>query len=209
MIVERTIKAEGRKRTGSGVLNAMRREGWVPSVIYGTNTENKNIKVNAKEFGDMFKSAPSSKILINIELEDGSKVVTFIQDLQHDALTGKILHADFLAVTDETEIRASLPLVLEGEAAGAKIGGQLEQTIHKLAIRTKVKYLPETINVNVEHLQVAESLRIGDITFAEGVTPTLNDKVVIALVAKTRVAQSVSGEDENAAAPAAPAAAAE
>lgn len=203
MIVERTIKAEGRKRTGSGVLNAMRREGWVPSVIYGTNTENKNIKVNAKEFGDMFKSAPSSKILINIELEDGSKVVTFIQDLQHDALTGKILHADFLAVTDETEIRASLPLVLEGEAAGAKIGGQLEQTIHKLAIRTKVKYLPETINVNVEHLQVAESLRIGDITFAEGVTPTLNDKVVIALVAKTRVAQSVSAEDEAAAAPAA------
>lgn len=198
MLVERTIKAEGRQRTGSGVLNAMRREGWVPSVIYGTKTENKNIKINAKEFGDMFKTAPSSKILINIELEDGSKIVTFIQDLQHDALTGQILHADFLAVDDDTEIRASLPLVLEGEAAGAKIGGQLEQTIHKLAIRTKVKHLPETITVNVEHLQVAESLRIGDITFLEGVKPTLNDKVVVALVAKTRIAQSVTGSEEEA-----------
>ena len=192
MSVTRKIKAEGRQRTGSGVLNAMRREGWVPSVVYGTNSENKNVKVHAKTFSDLLNAAPSAKILINLELEDGSEQLCFIQDLQHDALTGAILHCDFLAVDQETEIKAALPLVLVGEPVGVKIGGALEQTIHKLAIRAKVKDLPETIQTNVEHLNVSEQLRIGDVTFPEGVKPALNDKVVVALVAKTRAAQSAA-----------------
>lgn len=199
----RKIKAEGRQRTGTGVLNAMRREGWVPSVIYGTGTENKNIKVDAKTFGDLLNEAPSAKILINIELEDGSSQLTFIQDLQHDALTGQILHADFLAVNQESEVRAALPLVLTGEPKGVKVGGALEQTIYKLAVKAKVKDLPETIEACVEKLDVAESLRMGEIEFPKGVTPTLNDKVVVALVAKTRVAQSSAADEDAAAAPAA------
>jgi len=200
MSVKRKIKAEGRQRTGSGVLNAMRREGWIPSVIYGTKQENLNVKVNSKEFTDLLNEAPSAKILINVELEDGKEHLCFIQDLQHDALTGQILHADFLAVDQDTEVKAALPLVLAGEPVGVKIGGALEQTIYKLAIRSKVKNLPETITTNVEHLNVSEQLRIADVTFPEGVVPTLNDKVVVALVAKTRVAQSVAADATDAAA---------
>ena len=90
------------------------------------------------KINDLLKAAPSAKILINLELEDGSSQLVFIQDLQHDALTGHILHADFLAVNDESEIKAALPLVLVGEPAGVKIGGALEQTIYKLAIKSKL-----------------------------------------------------------------------
>ena len=188
----RKIKAEGRQRTGSGVLKAMRREGWVPSVVYGTNSENRNVKVNAKAFRDLLNAAPSAKILLTLELDDGTEQLCFIQDLQHDALTGNILHADFLAVDAETEVKAALPLVLVGEPVGVKIGGALEQTIYKLAIRSKVKDLPETIEADVQHLNVSEQLRIGEINFPEGVKPALNDKVVVALVAKTRAAQSAA-----------------
>jgi len=174
----------------------MRREGWVPSVIYGTKQENKNIKVKSKQFADLLKEAPSAKILVQVELEDGSEQLCFIQDLQHDALTGQILHADFLAVDEQTEVKAALPLVLVGEPVGVKIGGALEQTIYKLAIRSKVKDLPETIETDVSHLNVSEQLRISDVSFPEGVVPTLNDKVVVALVAKTRVAQSAAATSE-------------
>jgi len=191
MKTERTIKAEPRKRTGSGVLKQMRREGWVPSVIYGADKENKNVKIHAKTFTDLMKTAPSSKILINVETEEGTEVC-FIQDLQYDALTGSILHADFLAVNGETELKASLPLELVGTAKGEKVGGQLEQMIHKLAIRCKVKHLPETIQTNIEHLDVSETHRIGQIEFPEGVVPALNEKVVVAIVAKTRAAKAAA-----------------
>jgi large subunit ribosomal protein L25 len=48
MAKTQTLKAETRNRTGSGVLKQMRREGYIPSVVYGKGSETINIKVNTK-----------------------------------------------------------------------------------------------------------------------------------------------------------------
>ncbi|MFC4991781.1 50S ribosomal protein L25 [Rubritalea tangerina] len=191
-----TIKATERARTGSGALNAMRREGFVPSVVYGA-TENKNVKVNAKEFTDLLKAAPSSQILLNLEVEGSDSQKVFLQDLQFDALTGAILHADFLAVTEETVLTAKLPVVLLGEPKGVKVGGALEQLVHTIKVKALPKDLPETITADVSGLDLTESLTIGDVEFPEGVTPTLHDKVLIALVAMTRAAKSAGAGQEG------------
>lgn len=188
-----TIQATTRQRTGSGALNSMRREGYVPSVIYGV-TENKNIKVHAKTFRDLLNDHPSSQILLNLELEGAKAQLVFIQDIQFDAITGEILHADFLAVKDETVITAKLPLRLLGEPVGVKIGGLLEQLVHSIKVKTLPKNLPLTIDANVTHMQVGDNLTIGGIDFPEGVKPTLHSKVLVALVAKTRAAQSASAD---------------
>ena len=62
------LKATERQRTGSGSLKQMRREGYVPSVIYGGGTENKNVKIHAKTFRDMLNAASSDSILVNLDL---------------------------------------------------------------------------------------------------------------------------------------------
>jgi len=191
-----TIQATERARTGSGALNAMRREGLVPSVIYGA-TENKNIKVHAKTFRDMLNASPSSQILINVQVEGSAPQRAFIQDLQFDAITGIILHADFLAVTDETVLTAKLPVVLKGEPKGIKLGGALEQLVHTLKVKALPNDLPQQIDADVTGLDLSESLTVGDITFPSGVAPTLHDHVLVALVAMTRVAKSAGGEDED------------
>lgn len=188
-----TIQATLRQRTGSGALNSMRREGFVPSVIYGA-TENKSIKVNAKAFRDLLNTKPSSQILLNIQIEGEAAQEVFIQDIQFDAISGEILHCDFLAVTDKTVITAKLPLVLNGEPAGVKQGGQLEQLVHTLKVKSLPKDLPLTIQTDVSALGLSETLTIGDIAFQEGVTPTLHGSVLVALVAMTRAAKSAGAE---------------
>lgn len=194
-----TLQATERARTGSGALNAMRREGFVPSVIYGA-TENKNIKVHTKTFRDMLNASPSSQILLNLEVEGGAPVEVFLQDLQFDALTGAILHADFLAVTAETVLTAKLPLVLEGEPKGIKLGGALEQLVHTIKVKALPKDLPLTITTDVTELGLSDVFTIGDITFPEGVAPTLHGKVLVAQVAMTRAAKSAGTDGEEAAA---------
>lgn len=190
MAKPQTLKAEERARTGSGVLKQMRREGFIPSVIYGGGAENKNVKVHGKTFTDMLNHAASDSFLVNLEIEGGGTQLAFLQDVQHDRLTGAILHIDFLAVDEKTAITANLPLELEGEAKGVKAGGLLEQMLHSLEIQCLPKDLPEVITTDVTHLAVGDALHIGEVTFPEGVTPTLNGDVVVALVAKTRAAKS-------------------
>ena len=185
------LTAELRQRTGSGALNAMRREGFVPSVVYGNKSDNLNIKINAKQFSDLLAATPSSSILVDIDVE-GKNQLAFIQDMQHNALTGDVLHADFLAVSEDSQITARLPMVLQGEAAGVKIGGLLEQTVYSLQVKCAAKDLPETITADVSPLEVGEALKVGDVQFPEGVTPVLPDGVLIAVVAKTRAAQSAA-----------------
>lgn len=175
----------------------MRREGFVPSVIYGA-TENKNIKVHQKTFRDMLNTKPSSQILLDIQVEDGETQRVFIQELQFDALTGHILHADFLAVNDDTVLTAKLPIKLRGEPKGVKLGGLLEQLVHSVKVKCVPKNLPLSIETNVAHLDVTESLTIADITFPEGVTPKLHERVLVALVNKTRAAQSAGSTGEEA-----------
>lgn len=185
-----SLKAEDRKRTGTGMLKQMRREGYIPSVVYGGGAENRNVKVSAKAFKDMIASSASANVLVELELDGGGNQLAFVKDLQHDPLTGGLLHADFLAVSDDSEITAQLPVELIGEAIGVKTGGQLEQLLYTIEIKCLPKHLPETIRADVSNLEVGDAVHVGAVDWPEGVQSTLNDDVVVALVAKTRVALS-------------------
>jgi large subunit ribosomal protein L25 len=199
MAKPQTLKADQRARTGSGVLKQMRREGFVPSVIYGGGTENQNVKVHAKTFRDMLNNAASDSILVNLDVEGAGTQLAFLQDVQHNALTKEILHVDFLAVSETTSITANLPLELTGESVGVQEGGLLEHMLHSIEVSCLPKDLPESILADVSHLAIGEALHVGEMTLPEGVTPTATADVVVALVAKARV-EAVEEEVEGEAA---------
>ena len=197
MAKPQTLKADQSARTGSGVLKQMRREGFVPSVIYGGGTENQNVKVHAKTFRDMLNNAASDSILVNLDVEGAGTQLAFLQDVQHNALTKEILHVDFLAVSETTSITANLPLELTGEPVGVQEGGLLEHMLHSIEVSCLPKDLPESILADVSHLAIGEALHVGEMPLPEGVIPTPNADVVVALVAKARVEEEeeeVEGE---------------
>lgn len=181
-----TLKAESRARTGSGSLNQMRREGWVPSVVYGRGVASKNVKINAKTFSELLAHSASENIIVNLEI-DGADQLVFLQDVQHHPITSKVLHADFRAIDETTQIHAHLPVELVGEPEGVRAGGLLEQLVHTLEIKCLPKDLVEAIPVDVSHLGVGAAIHIGEIQFPAGLTPVLNPDVLIASVVKTRV----------------------
>jgi large subunit ribosomal protein L25 len=197
MSTTHSLKAEDRKRTGTGVLKLMRREGFIPSVVYGGGSENRNVKVGSKAFREVISQSASANILVTLELDGGGSQLAFVKDLQHDPISGNVLHADFLAVGDDTEITAQIPVTLTGEALGVKAGGQLEQLLYNIEIKCLPKDLPESLTADVTDLDVGSALHIGEVQWPEGAAPTLNDDVVVALVAKARVEQSEEEGEEG------------
>jgi len=191
MANKQSLKAAVRARTGSGRLNQMRREGWLPSVIYGRGTENQNLKVHAKTFSELLAKSSSENILVNLDIEGSGTRLAFLQAVHHDSLSGKPLHADFLAIDENTPITAHIPAHLVGEAIGVKAGGLLEQYIHAIEITCLPNDLPETLEFDVTQLEEGDSLHISDVTFPPGVRTTHAPNVVIAHVGKQG-----SGSDE-------------
>ncbi len=195
MAKKQTLHAESRARTGSGLLKQMRREGWLPCVIYGKDAENKNLKINAKAFAELLAHSTSENILVNLDVADEGAHMAFLKDVQHDPLTGAALHADFLAVDNKTEITASIPVHLTGEAVGIKAGGVLEQGLHNLDISCIAAKLPESLEFDITHLGEGDSLHVGDVTFPDGVTPQYEPEVVIAHVGKPKVIEETEPAD--------------
>ena len=197
MAKKHSLKAELRARTGSGLLKQMRREGWLPSVIYGKGTDPVNLKVDAKAFRQLLGESESENIIVNLEVEGDKSRLAFLQSVQHEPLSGDPLHVDFLAVDEKTQITAHVPVHLEGEPAGVKAGGLLEQMLHTLDVHCAVAHLPELLEFDVTGLGEGESLHIGDVKFPEGVTPAYSDDVVIAHIGKSAAAVSEGVAEEG------------
>lgn len=197
MAKTQSLKAETRQRTGSGVLKQMRREGYLPSVVYGKGQENLNIKVHTKTLTDMLAHSASESILVDLEIDGGAPQTAFLQATQHNALSGALVHADFLAVTDDMKISASIPVELHGEPVGVRAGGILEQLIRDLEISCSPKDLPEIIHADVAELEVGDSISIGDLDLPEGVTATLAANVLVAIVNESRATKSAAAEGEG------------
>ena len=197
MAKTQTLEAETRKRTGSGVLKQMRREGSLPSVVYGKGSENINIKVSTKALTDMLAHSASESILVDLEIDGGTPQTAFLQSTQHNPLSGALVHADFLAVTEGMKISASIPVELHGEPVGVKSGGIIEQLIRDLEISCSPKDLPEKIDANIEHLAVGDSITVGDLDLPDGVEPVLAADVLVAIVNESRVTKSEGGEEEG------------
>ena len=201
MAKKTSLKAATRARTGSG-LTQMRREGWLPSVIYGRGTENKNLKVDAKSFAELLANSSSDNIVINLDIDGEGTRLAFLQAIQHDALSGKAVHADFLAIDENTEITAHIPAHLNGESPGVKAGGVVEQYIHAIEITCLPDDLPDTIELDISGLELLDSLHMGDIKYPKGVRPTQAANVVV-----VHIGRAGAGADAEVAAEATPAAA--
>jgi large subunit ribosomal protein L25 len=198
MAKKTSLKAAPRARTGSGRLNQMRREGWLPSVIYGRGVDNQNLKVDAKTFNEVIAHSSSENIIVNLEIEGEGTRMAFLQAIQHDPLSGIAVHADFLAIDNKTEITAHIPAHPHGESPGVKSGGVIEQYLHAIEITCLPDDLPETIELDISALSVGDSLHLGDVKYPKGVRPTHAADVVV-----IHIGRAGSGAEAEAAAAAA------
>lgn len=195
------LQAEPRTQSGTGAVKRMRKAGNIPAALYGRKVAPTNLQVHGKTFSKLLEGSASDNILVSLKIAGGQDQLALVQEVQHDYLRGGILHVDFHAVAADEEIHANVPVVITGEAKGAKLGGMVEAIHHEIEVRCLPQDLPESIVVDVSGLDVGKGIHISDIAFAQGVTPRLAGDVVIVMCEEPKV----EAEPEPAAAAAAPA----
>ena len=81
-------------------------------------------------------------------------------------------------------------------------GGALEQIIHDLPLRCIPSKIPESIEVDVTHLEVEDVLHVSDLTFDEGVEVMIALDQTVCLVSQPKGAgEGEEGEEREAAEP--------
>ncbi|MCL6585049.1 MAG: 50S ribosomal protein L25/general stress protein Ctc [Anoxybacillus sp.] len=154
---------EAKKRTDEkrSYIRSLRLEGNIPGVLYGKNVQSHAIFVNAADFIKTIRDeGRNALITLNV---DGESFTALLRDMQKDPLRSEITHVDFQAVDMSTEVEIDVNVHLIGDVAGVKDGGVLQQSLHQLSIRALPANIPPSIDIDISHLQVGDTLTVGDI----------------------------------------------
>jgi large subunit ribosomal protein L25 len=182
------------RRAGAKTL---REGGRIPAVIYGRQAPPQNLEVNAKEMEDLIHHAVSENLLVDLAIKDDPrpKRLALVQEVQHYALTGKVLHVDFHEVAENEKVTVQVPLETTGEAEGVKTeGGVLEHVLFKIKVRALPKDLPEIITVDVTHLKIGQAIHLGDIKAPEGAEIIGDKHIPVIAVAAPRTEEEEAAD---------------
>lgn len=201
----KTVSLSGSPRANVGKVdaNALRAKGQVPCVIYGGG-EQIHFSADERHFKDIIFTPATNLVEVDV---NGKKYKTVLQEAQYHKLNDKLIHADFLLVTEDKPITVQLPVKTIGQAQGVKDGGKLVLKMRKVKVRGLVSKLPASIDLNVEKLAIGKSIAAGDINI-DGLTVLHPENISVVSVQTTRAAAAVEEETKTTTAAATPAAAA-
>jgi large subunit ribosomal protein L25 len=171
------LKAWARGRTGKGGARAVRREGRVPGIVYGDNTEPQNIALDYKAIWQQIHTGHFQSTIFMIDL-DGAKTRVIPRDVQLDPVRDFPIHVDFMRVSKDSLVTVDVPVHFLNEAAspGIKRGGILNVVRHEIEVRCPADTIPEHFEVDLTGLEIGDSVHISAIKLPEGVRPTISDR---------------------------------
>jgi large subunit ribosomal protein L25 len=182
-----TIKAEKRSETGTGAARRLRRAGKIPAILYG-DAQPQPITLEAKAFRAVLAGHGSSVVTVSV---DGAEEITaLIKEIQRDSMKDTVDHVDLQKVSLTEMIKATVPVRLNGEAPGIKMGGVLQHTLWELDVEAQAQNLPEAIEVDISGIEFGEAIHVADLVAPSGVA-ILNagDSIVVSVVAPQAIVE--------------------
>ena len=111
-------------------------------------------------FKDLVYTPDAHTVEVNVE---GDIYKCILQDIQFHPVNEIILHADFLELQKEKEVKMNIPIKLHGTAPGVVRGGKLYVKHRYLTVKALPENLPQYIDLDVSKLQLGKSVKVGDV----------------------------------------------
>lgn len=167
---------EVKKRETHGKRNTrrLRSAGFIPAILYGHGEASVSLSLDASQISTAIRHG--TRI---VELEGALKDKAFIRDIQWDPFGTDILHVDLTRVAADEKVTVNVAVELRGVAPGTKEGGVIENPVHDLEIECPAENIPEKLQLNINNLQLGESLTAAALDLPEGATLTLSQDTVI------------------------------
>lgn len=170
-----------RENVGKKDAKAQRLNGMIPCVLYG-GKEQKLFIVEESQFRNLLYTPEVKYAEISL---DGNTYRAIVQETQFHPITDKLLHVDFLEVTDNKPITIEIPFKITGTSPGVLKGGFLHKRVRKLKVHGLLENIPEDITADISKLDIEDVIKIGDIA-VENLTIVDNPNKVIVSVNQTR-----------------------
>ena len=194
-----TIVMEPREKGSRGANGRLRQSGFTPCVFYGPEVpESVPGKLETLAIERILSAGLWETTRLMVKLPSGEEEMCLIRELQRHPLTGKPLHIDLLRLIKGRKITVKIPVHIHGrdQSPGVKDGGVLEH-VHDIEVETTPMNMPESIVIDISHLNLGDAIHLRDVNLGENVTLLADPDEVAVLVMVPRVAEESVDELEE------------
>jgi large subunit ribosomal protein L25 len=154
-----TLNVEKRDFKGKRRNHRLRLQGKLPGIVYGHGEEPVSVIVPADQLRATLRHG--HKV---VDLAGAASGQALLQHVEWDTFQQHLIHVDLLRVDASERVTVEVPLLLRGEAPGEKVGGVVAHIVHYVEIETSPVAIPEALHININHLNLDQSLTLADIT---------------------------------------------
>ncbi|WP_299045832.1 50S ribosomal protein L25/general stress protein Ctc [uncultured Tateyamaria sp.] len=194
------LEALERTGTGKGAARQARRDGMVPGIVFGGDTDPLPINLPFNKLFKMLKAGRFKSTLFNMKVEGHEDVRVICRDVQRDVVKDLPTHVDFMRLRRTTKINLFIGVDVEGEdvSPGLKKGGVLSLVRPEVELIVTAGDIPESISIDVSEAEIGDSITISSVTLPAGAKPTIDRDFVIATISAPSGLRSAESEDDDA-----------
>jgi large subunit ribosomal protein L25 len=177
------LQVKSRDGRGSAASRRLRREGFVPGVLYGDGNAAHPFAVAEKELRRVLTGEHGLHAILDVVLEGQQNAHhAVLKDYQLDPTRARLLHIDLHEVRLDRAIQAQVVVELVGESEGVKEGGVLSQVNREVIVEALPMEVPDRLELDVSRMTIGDSLRLSDLRVPEGVKILTDLEAVLATV---------------------------
>ena len=191
---EINVKGTARAAFGKKAAREIRKANAVPCNLYGEAKDENGapvalpFTVTNDELRNLIYSPDIYAVNLNI---DGKECKAILKEIQFHPVKDNVLHVDFYEITDTKPIVMEVPIKLNGLAEGVKAGGKLALQMRKIKVKALYNVIPEKLIINVSHLGLGKTIKVGELSF-EGLELISAKEAVVCAVKLTRAARGAA-----------------
>jgi large subunit ribosomal protein L25 len=190
-----TLQAEVRAGRGKGPARRLRAEGKVPGVFYGPGLEPTPLTLSPKELIKALRGERGRNVVFKLSV-DGKDELAMVKEVTTDPVTQELLHIDLYRILEDKALEVDVPFRTYGRSVGVVQGGVLNVTRRVLPLRTTPANIPVSIEVDVTHLALKDTISVEDIDLPAGVECSLNPKLTLVIILEPRKATAAEAEED-------------
>jgi len=202
------LETQLREEKGKQLVKQLRRQGFIPAVMYEGGKDSLGLKVSEKEFVKVISTKAGTNVIINLKIstkpktssssKTGKDKTVMIKEIQREPVHGHILHIDFNEISLTETLKVQVRVEPKGEPVGLKEDGTLERIIHEVEVECLPTEIPEKLEIDVTNLNIGDSVFVKDIIVSPNIKILQDPELIVMSVKPPHVEptpEEVIGEE--------------
>lgn len=191
-----TLKIEPRNKIGGGKVKSLRRDGYIPSVIYGKDIDSIPVKIKFSDFRDSIVRFGKNAVF-NIDLGENGTYPVVIRDIQYGIVKNDYLHIDFQQVSLTEKRQATVAVRILGRERIESTANIVNQLIDEIQVECLPQDTPDHVEVDVKDMDTGDTFTVEQLELPENVTLLSEPNDVIVKVSEARIYEEEIEEEEE------------